>query len=80
MKKFENDLIKLADVYTDYTIKCNCGHSVFVPASISKEICNWCGQTVYNTNDLGKKQKFYDEFKRAKGRLKKNENNKSNTI
>lgn len=57
--------VKLGTVRTDLTVKCECGHSVFMPNNISKLVCNWCNRTVYNKNDLGQKEKFKDLFKKA---------------
>lgn len=75
-----NEGVKLDKVYSEYKVKCKCGHSIFFPVQVSKMICSWCNNIVYNTNELGQRQRFKDEFKKAKGRIERNENNKSSTI
>lgn len=37
------------------TIKCKCGHSVFIRPTFKRKLCSWCGYWVYR-NKL-------DEFK-----------------
>lgn len=39
---------KLHKEGTENSVKCSCGHSVFIPAYKDKEICNWCKRTVFN--------------------------------
>lgn len=43
-----SDVEKIIQERTDNTIKCKCGNSLSMPASMDKKICSWCGKTVYN--------------------------------
>lgn len=72
---YYNKMIKIHEEYTDLSVKCKCGHSVFIPQYKAKEICSWCYRTVYNTNEIGKKAKFIDELKKSSRKVEKNENN-----
>lgn len=73
--------VKISSIKTDLTVKCKCGHSVFMPSNIPKLVCDWCSRTVYNKNELGKKQRFKDELRKAQIKRKRekygNKNNKS---
>lgn len=72
-----NESQKLLSVRTSLNVKCKCGHSVFMPNNIPKCVCSFCYRTVYNKNELGKKQKFKDEFKKKRRQLNGIKNNKT---
>lgn len=72
--------VKIQKMRTELSVKCKCGHSIFMPSNIPKVVCVWCSRTVYNKNELGKKQKFKDELRKTQIKRKKekyeNKNNK----
>lgn len=41
--------IKLSKERKENTVKCKCGHSVFIPVFKDDLICHWCGYKVINT-------------------------------
>ena len=44
---------KRLDAYILNTIKChNCGHSIFFPVYIDKQICSWCHCLVYRNDKI----------------------------
>lgn len=61
---------KLFEVYSQYTVKCKCGHSVTILNRTKKVICKWCGKTVY----FDKKQ----EFKELLGKTMRCNNERKN--
>ena len=56
------DREKLMRAYTDLTVKCKCTHSMVFYNNEAKQICTWCGRTVYNKNEDGIKQQFKDRL------------------
>lgn len=70
------DKQKLMNVYTQLTVKCKCSHSMVFYDNESKQICSWCGRTVYNKNENGIKQKFKDRLTTEIIKQRKKERNK----
>ena len=52
------DLNKYADELQNFIYKCKCGHSVLIRHGKIKNICNWCGRSVYRN----KKDEFKDRL------------------
>lgn len=67
---------KLYDELTEIRVYCKCGHSIYIPAYEEKIHCNWCGRYVYNKNELGRKAKFRDTFKKKSKELKEKDKEK----
>lgn len=44
--KYKDDTKRL-NTYTNLTVKCKCGHSIFMPAYIDKIICTHCRNLVF---------------------------------
>ena len=44
-----DDIEKIHKCRTENTVKCECSHSVCIPAFRDDAICYWCGKKVYNT-------------------------------
>lgn len=61
--KFEKDR-KLMKVYTDNTVKCKCGHSIFMPVFVPHKICNWCGHRVFRNKKEEFKYKLEHEIRK----------------
>ena len=38
---------KLQEVKTELTVKCKCGHSIFMPVYLKKTICSYCGNYTF---------------------------------
>lgn len=68
----KNDTL-LMEVFTNLTTKCKCGHSIVFYKNEPIKICDWCWRTVYNKNEIGQRQKFKDELKKAERKINKNE-------
>lgn len=58
--RYNNDTKRL-ECYLQNTIKCSCGHSVFIPTNLDRLLCTWCGHWVYRNDKI----KFKYEFKKA---------------
>lgn len=56
------DKEKLMNVFSELTIRCECTHSMVFYDNEAKQICTWCGRTVYNKTEKGKKQQFKDRL------------------
>lgn len=52
------ELNKYADEVQNHIYKCKCGHSVLIGRKHIKNICNWCGSSVYRN----KKDEFIDRM------------------
>lgn len=51
---------------TNYSVKCECGHSILVTNKYKRTICSWCGKYVYANDEVKKKyeqQKFIYKLK-----------------
>lgn len=55
------DPIKYSRELLQKRIKCNCGHSIYIPPHMDKVICNWCGNYVFKD----KKTEFSFRLKEA---------------
>ena len=44
-----SDDVKIAKERIENTVKCKCGHSVFIPAFKDDSLCDWCKCKVINT-------------------------------
>lgn len=64
MKRIDKAM-KIMEVYREIKYKCQCGHSVIIPAFMDKKICDWCGHWVYKS----KQDEFKDKFKKIKHKL-----------
>lgn len=53
-----DESIKLESIKTKLTVKCKCGHSVFIPVYEDKVICTYCKNYVYNTTPMRFKHYF----------------------
>lgn len=38
---------KYANVLINARRKCNCGHTIVIPACVDMVLCNWCGNYVF---------------------------------
>lgn len=50
----------LDSYYSNYKVRCDCGHSIFMPHGTIKKICNYCGKYVYES----KRAEFKDKLKK----------------
>ena len=41
------EIEKMHDVASNYSVKCECGHTVLVSNRYKRVICKWCGRWVY---------------------------------
>lgn len=63
--------IKRLDFYTNNSVKCKCGHTVFISNKSGRTICSFCGYYVYKDE----KTKF--RFKLMEEKKKNEKNNKN---
>lgn len=49
MTKYEEDTIRFNQI-SKLLRKCKCGHTFLISPKKSKDICSWCGRTVYRNN------------------------------
>ena len=69
MKRFKNDL-KINDVavkaqyYSQFKVKCQCGHTLVISPKIGKLLCNHCGNYVYSDKKLEFMEKLNKEMKK----------------
>lgn len=61
--KNKTETEKLSHCMTNETVKCKCGHSVFLPASQPVKICSHCNNLVFKNE----KTKFKFMLTRRKG-------------
>lgn len=55
------DIEKTHDVITNYSVKCKCSHSMYMPVYVKFKICGYCGRKVYRN----KQEEFKDKIKGA---------------
>lgn len=56
------DDIKISKEIKENTVKCKCGHSVFIPAFKDDSLCDWCKCKVINTTKNHFKYKLRKEI------------------
>lgn len=56
------DDIKISKDRKENTVKCKCGHSVFIPAFKDDSLCDWCKCKVINTTKNHFKYKLRKEI------------------
>lgn len=54
----------LDSYYSNYKVKCECGHSIFMPYGTVKRICNYCGKYVYESKRIEFKEKMKKQLRR----------------
>jgi len=63
-----DEIAKRHNVASNNSVKCKCGHSIFITNRYNKVICRWCGELVFRTPK--------DEFEyRLKEKMKKSGKN-----
>lgn len=65
MKYFRNGVkMSKTDIkdayYSQYKVKCKCGHTLIISPKIGKQLCNHCGEYGY----LDKKLEFIEKLKK----------------
>lgn len=55
---------KYANILTKSRIKCNCGHSIVIPACVDKVICSWCGNYVFKDKKTEFEYRINQEMRR----------------
>ena len=66
-----NDKIaKMHNIASANSVKCKCGHSVFITNKYKRVICNWCNRYVYASEEDRKKYEEQEFIYRMKGLLK----------
>lgn len=50
MNRYEEE--RLSNVKNQLTITCRCGHRIFIPIYVKKELCKWCGNYVFRDKNL----------------------------
>ena len=50
--------------YTNYKVKCKCGHSIFMPYGTIKKVCGHCGKYVYESKRIEFKEKMREKLRR----------------
>lgn len=48
------------EYYSQYKVKCKCGHTLIISPKIGKQLCNHCGHYAY----IDKKLEFKDKLKK----------------
>lgn len=63
----------LDDSRAECRVSCKCGHTMLITSKMPHIYCSNCDRKVYNNFESGKKERFRDEFYKAKRRLKNEE-------
>lgn len=61
-KRTEEEII--ASYYSNYKVKCKCGHTMVITNSVEKKICSYCGNYVYRNKKLEFKDKLIKELRK----------------
>lgn len=59
---------KFFDDRTKYTVKCKCSHSVVIPNSKDRLLCDYCGYYVYKNKRIEFKYKLREKMNKINER------------
>ena len=54
----------LDSYYSNYKVKCDCGHSMFMPYGTDIKICSHCGHKIFRNKQIEFREKVKEKLRR----------------